>query len=201
MLDISSPPLWVVRPLRRRRRARGGGSGYGLRSFYPSARPVVNAPCAPFYIGKHPHLWRGATRKTGKWLPSSVQWLESLLGSRLPAYEREGRRHDPTGPGCVKKTTAAATREKNHGQETATARPSVLGNPSPALCVGIRPVAPVLRPAHRARGHQTPLDSRHTRLCAVHRRNRHIRLETRQVTRRQRTGTPSAPLRARRREP
>ncbi len=38
--------------------------------------PVVNAPHAPFYIGKHPHFQRSAARKTGRRLPSSVQWLK-----------------------------------------------------------------------------------------------------------------------------
>ena len=77
MLNMSSPSFRVVRPLRRRRRAGGGSSGYGLWLFYPSARPVVNAPCAPFYIGKHQHFWRSAARETGIGLSSSVQWLQS----------------------------------------------------------------------------------------------------------------------------
>ena len=75
MLKISSPSLRVVRPLRRRRRARGG-IGLWPAAILPPAWPVVNAPCAPFYIGKHPHFRHSAARKTGGRPTSSVQWLE-----------------------------------------------------------------------------------------------------------------------------
>ncbi len=181
MLEISSPSLRVVRPLRRRRRARGGSSGYGLRSFYPRCGRLSTLPAAPFYIGKHRAC--GALRpENGQKATVQCTMAEVSPRFRLRPHEREGRRHNSTGPNCVKRAPEAARREKDYGQETAATHPCIRGNHAPAIHVGLRPLAPVLRRADRARGHQTALDSRHPRLCAMYHRNHHLRLETREVT-------------------
>ncbi len=90
MLEIGSPSLRVVRPWRRRRRARGGSPGYGLRSFYPRRGRLSTHSAPPFYIGKQAHLWCSTAPRTGRRLSASVQWLEFRSASGSDRAKEKG---------------------------------------------------------------------------------------------------------------